>query len=318
MGMAAEIAYHLLFAIPPLIILTVMVTALINRYTGVPVVSNFHNVVNQHAPSNLQPVLNSVITNAVGKVGGGAASFGAAVTGIIALWSGSNSISSLIKGFNRMHDVEEGRPYIKKRLVALGLTLALIIFIIVSFALFVFGREIGKFVADQIGLGPTFNTTWNILRWPIAILLVMVLLGLLYYYGPAVKQSWKIVVVGAVVATLLWIAAVFGFKLYLAVSNPGSTYGAFGGIIVFLFFLYVTAIVFLIGSELNTILEHLLKHDMAGAPVKARSDMGRGSAHEVTAPEVGATSQAGVEDRPGAAPRKAASPRGPGSKEPTS
>ncbi len=315
-GMAAEIAYHLIFAIPPLIILTVMVTALLNRYTGIAVVDNFHSMVNQHAPGEMKPVLNSVIDNAIGKVGGGAASFGVAITGILSLWSGSNAINSFIKGFNRMQDVEEGRSFAKKRLVALGLTLAMIIFIIVSFALFVYGKAIGNFIADQVGFGSTFNTTWNILRWPIAILLVMVLLGLLYYYGPAVKQRWKIVSIGAVVATLLWVASVFGFKLYLSLSNPGSTYGAFGGLIVFLFFLYVTAIVFLLGSELNAILDRMLRHDMAGAPVTERSTMGRGAAHEVTATDAGATRQDKAEERP--APRKAQSPRGPGSKEPTS
>ncbi len=284
MGLSAEIAYHLIFAVPPLIILTVMASALLNQYTHVPVVATFHRLVDQHAPGDLQPVLDSVITNAVDKVGGGAASIGAAVTAILALWSASNGIGSFMKAFNRVYDVDEGRPYVKKKLVALGLTLALIILIICAFALFVFGRQIGNLIADQIGVGGAFNTAWGILRWPVAILFVMGLLWLLYYYGPNVEQEFRWVWIGAVAATVLWIAAVFGFKLYLSLSNPGSTYGAFGGLIVFLFFLYITALVFVIGAELNAIVDKRMEHDMVGTPSEPLKTTDRGMANGPTRP----------------------------------
>jgi membrane protein len=318
-GMAAEIAYHLLFAIPPLIILVVMVTAMLNQFTHLDVVSTFHRLVNQHAPGDLKPVLNSVVNNALGKISGGAATFGALFTAVLALWSGSNGIGTMIKGFNRAEDASEVRPFVKKKLLSLGLTLALIVFIIVSFALFVFGREIGNWLANQVGLGPTFSTTWNIVRWPAAVALVMLLIGLLYYFGPAIEQTWRSVAIGAVVATLLWIAAVFGFKVYLSVSNPGSTYGAFGGLIVFLLFLYVTALIFLIGSELNAQVKRYFQHEMAGAPISEHTLMHSGSAHEVIASDAGATRQ--LNEGPGRSeqlPRSSQSPRGPASKkEPT-
>ena len=254
-GMAAQVAYHLIFAIPPLILLTVMVAALFNQYTHLSVVSTLQGFIDKRAPADLQSVLDSVINNAIGKVSGGTASIGVATTALVALWSGSNGISSFIKGFNRAYNVEEGRSFIKMKLLALGLTLALIFVMIVAFALFVFGRQIGLLIADQAGLGGQFVTVWNIGRWPVAIVFFMVLLSLLYYVGPNVDQGFKWASYGSVLATALWIAAVFAFKLYLTVSNPGSTYGAFGGIVVFLFFLYITSLIFLIGAELNAVLE---------------------------------------------------------------
>lgn len=270
-GMAAEVAYHLIFAIPPLIILIVVTAALLNHFGHVDVVSSLQGVVDRHAPGDLKDPLDSVIKNAVGKIGGGAASLGALATIVVALWSGSNGIGSFIKGFNRAYDVDERRGFVKKRLVALGLTVAMIVFIIVSFALFVFGHEIGMWIAGHMGLGSAFTTLWSIGRWPVAVALIIFFLAILYYVGPSVEQQFRWVSAGSVVATLLWIAAVFGFKLYLAVSNPGSTYGAFGGLVVLLFFLYITSLVFLLGAEINAVLEKRFSDELAGAPETNKS-----------------------------------------------
>lgn len=266
-GQAAEVAYHLIFAVPPLIILVVMAAALLNEYSHLAVVSTLHSFVDKHAPASTIPVLDSVIDNAVGKVGGGAASIGAASTALIALWSGSNAIGSFMKAFNCAYDVDEARSFIKKKLVALGLTLALIVVLVLSFALFVFGRQIGVWIADQVGLGSAFSLAWSIGRWPVGVILVMVLLTFLYYLGPNVEQSFRWITVGSVAATLLWIVAFFGFKIYLTIANPGSTYGAFGGLIVFLFFLYITSLIFIIGAELNATLENRFDKSMAGGPL---------------------------------------------------
>ncbi len=279
-GMGAEVAYHLIFSIPPLILLVVMAAALVNQFTHVAVVSTLQTFVDQRAPAEMQGVLHSVITHAVGEVSGGAASIGAVLTALIALWSGSNGISSFMKGFNRAYDAEEDRSFIRKKLTALGLTLALIVSTLVAFALFVFGRQIGAWIAGRVGLGNLFSITWNVARWPVAVLFMMVVLSLLYYFGPNVEQSFRWVSAGSVVATVLWVAAVFGFKLYLALSNPGSTYGAFGGLVVFLFFLYVTSIIFLLGAELNAVLERRFEGDMAGSPVTRSAPVDGGTARQ--------------------------------------
>jgi len=254
-GMAAEIAYHLVFAIPPILILLVTGAAVLNTFTAIPVVENLRSIVDQRAPTDLKSVFDSVINTAIDQTSGGAASIGAIVTALIALWSASNAVSSLMKGLNRTFDVVEERPLLKKKLLSLGLTVLFLVLFNAAFVLFVFGRQLGAWVADRIGLGVVFNVVWNIARWPIAVAFVMLLLALLFYLGPNVEQSFRWVSPGSIIATILWVAVVFGFKLYLAISNPGSAYGVFGALVVLLFFLYVTGLIFLIGAEINAVLQ---------------------------------------------------------------
>lgn len=280
-GMAAETAYHLIFAIPPILILLVTVAAMLNTFTNIPVVENLRSIVDQRAPADLKTVFDSTIDSAINKANGGAVSIGAAVTLIIALWSASNAVTSLIKGLNRTYDVDEERGFIKKKGLSLALTLMFLVLFNVAFVLFVFGRQLGVWIARKVGLGTVFSSVWNIGRWPAAIILVMLFLSLLFYLGPNIDQKWRWVSPGSIFSTILWVIVVFGFKFYLAVSNPGSAYGIFGALVVLLFFLYVTGLIFLIGSELNAVI--LKRSDEAARRVAA-----------VTVPVAGARAQATI------------------------
>jgi membrane protein len=252
--LAAAFAYHTVFAIPALIILSVAVAAFLDNVANVHVAQWLRTLISDHAPGNTKDLLNSIVDDAVAKVGGGGATFGVLATVVVALWSGSNAIGSLIEAFNRAFDVEEGRSFLKRRLLALGLTLLLAIFVNLAFVLLVFGGRIGSWIADGVGLGGAFDTLWNLLRWPAAIVAVGLVLAILYYAGPNIEQSFRWVSPGSVLATILWLVATAGFGLYLNVSNPGSAYGAVGSVLVLLFFLYVTGIIFLLGAELNAVL----------------------------------------------------------------
>jgi membrane protein len=255
MGAASEVAYHLIFAIPPLLILTVTVAAAMNRFTTVPVEGTLRDLVNERAPENVQEVLNTIITNAVSEVSGGLLSIGLLTTAAVAIWSGSNGIAAIMKAYNRAYDVEEGRPYLRKRLVAAGLTILLVVIVNVAIALSIFGESLGAGIATWLGMGDAFRSAWDLARWPAAILMFMFLLAMLYYLAPAVEQSFHWISPGSVVATILWIGALFGFRIYLNYASPGTTYGAFSSLVVFLFFLYITSIVLLIGAEINAILQ---------------------------------------------------------------
>jgi len=204
------------------------------------------------------------------KVNGGRLSLGIAVTAIIALWSGSSAISSMIDAFNLAYGVEDSRPFVKKRSLAIGLTVLLALFINVGFALLVFGHRIGSWIADKIGAGSTFNAVWNLARWPGAIAAVGVFLALLYYLGPDVEQSFRWMSPGSAVATVLWLIATSGFGLFLRFSNPGSAYGVVGSVLVLLFFLYITGLIFIVGAELNAVLatkfDPTTVHDLATNP----------------------------------------------------
>ncbi len=252
--LAAAFAYHTVFAIPALLILTVTIAALVNQATEIRVAEQVRDVIRDHAPANTKDLLNSIVDNAIAKVGGGGASLGTLLTALLALWSGSNAVGALIDSFNRAYDVEESRPFLKKKLLTLGLTLLLALFVNVAFVLLVFGQRIGHWIADQAGLGSAFDVLWNLARWPVAIAAIALMLAVLYYAGPNVEQSFRWASPGSILATVLWLLATAGFGLYLRFSNPGSAYGLVGSVLVLLFFLYMTGIVFLLGAELNALL----------------------------------------------------------------
>ena len=252
---AAAFAYHWMFAIPPLLILAVMVGSLLNRLTSVPVVENLRDLVRERAPANAQDVLLQLIDNAVAKVGSGAATFGLLFTALLALWAASSGVGGLMDAFNRFYGVEQDRPFVRKKLVAIGLTLLLAVSVNLVFAVLVFGRQIGDWIAGRLGLGAAFDVLWALVRWPLAIGAIVLVLALLYDVGPNVDLPIRWFSPGAVVATALWLIAVLGFGLYLRFADPGSAYGVLGGVIVLMFFLYVTGIVFLLGAEVNALLE---------------------------------------------------------------
>ena len=253
-SLAAAFAYHTVFAIPALIILTITIAAVIDSSTSVNVVSRLIDLIDQRAPADLHDLLISIVNNAVGKTSGGQASIGLAVTAALALWSGSSAIGALINAFNRAYDVEETRPWLKFKLLVLGLTLLLTLFVNLAFVLLVFGQRIGGWIAGKAGLGGAFNFTWNFLRLPAAVAAIAIILTVLYSLGPNVDQPFRWSSPGSILATILWLVATGGFSLYLSISNPGSAYGALGSVLVLLFFLYVTGVIFLLGAELNAIL----------------------------------------------------------------
>lgn len=255
--LSAAFAYHWLFSLPPLLILIVLIAALLNTLTSVPIVENLRDLIANHAPADSRLMLRKLVDNAVAQVDGGLASLGAILTVVLALWSASNAVGILITGFNRAYDVGEERPFVRKKAVTLGLTLLLVLFVNLAFALLVFGHQIGSWLAGWIGLGAAFDLAWDIMRWPAAILGIMLMLAVLYWAGPNVRQPFRWVTVGSLVATLLWLIIVAGFGIYINISNPGSAYGVVGSVIVLLFFLNITGLVFFLGAEINAVLFRL-------------------------------------------------------------
>ena len=264
--LSTAFAYHWVFAIPPLLILIVMIAALMNRVTDVEVVQSLRDLINERAPADSRPLLIDLVDKAVAQVGGNIASIGAITTALIALWSGSNAVGILIKGFNRAYDVEENRPFVRKKVLTLGLTLALVLFVNLAFALLIFGQQLGRWVADFFGLGGAFDVAWSIARWPIALAGIMLLLALLYWRGPNVEQPFRWVSLGSVVATVLWLMLVAGFGLYLLISDPASAYGVVGSVIVLLLFLNFTGIIFFLGAEVSALLARADAEEMDTAP----------------------------------------------------
>ncbi len=252
--LATSFAYYWTFAIPPLLILVTMIGVLIDKATNIQLVENIRELIEDRAEPDFQPLLLRLLDQAVTKVGSGAASFGVLFTTVLALWSSASAIAILMLGFNRAYEVAETRSWIRQKAISLGLTLMLVAMVPLAFVLLVFGQRIGDWVADRLDMGSAFNTVWEVSRWPIAILGMMLALSVVYRVGPNVALPFRWFTVGAVVATVLWLVLVAGFGIYLGFSNPGSAYGVAGSVIVLLVFLNLTGLVFFLGGEIDAAL----------------------------------------------------------------
>ncbi len=251
---AAGVAYHAIFAIPPLIAFIIAMAALLNQVADVPVADRLTELINDNAPDQTRQLLLDLVNGAVEQVSGGAALFGVLLTAAIALWSGSNGISTVMKAFNRAYDVSEDRGFLKIKLLSIGLTVVVGVLVILAFAMLVFGRPIGDAIASWLGLGAVFDVAWWVVQIAGPVLFIMFVLALLFYFAPNVKQSFRWVSPGSIFATVAWIALLFGFRYYATVANPGSAYGTVGSVVVLMFFLYVSSIIFITGAEVNAII----------------------------------------------------------------
>jgi membrane protein len=185
----------------------------------------------------------------------------------VALWTASNYVGAFMRASNSIYGREEGRPFWKLRPIQIAVTLVLVLMAaLVVLALIVSG-PVAEAVGSAIGLGDTAVMVWDIAKWPVLLVVVMLMLGVLYWSAPNAKLvGFRWVSPGSVVAVILWIAASAGFALYVAnFSSYDKTYGALGGVIVFLVWMWITNIAVLIGAELNAETERARELE-AGVP----------------------------------------------------
>jgi membrane protein len=197
----------------------------------------------------------------------------------IALWSASAGVSNLLTAINVAYDEEEKRGFVKKRLLSLGLTLGAIVFMVIMLGIVAVLPPLLKAV---FGTG-ALRWVFQILGWLVLVVLVAVVLATLYRLGPdrdAPRISW--VSVGAIVATVLWLAASVGFSIYSSTfGNYAKTYGVFAGIVVLLFWLWLSMYAILLGAEINAEAEQQTIEDTTRGPEEPLGERGAVKADSV-------------------------------------
>jgi membrane protein len=223
----------------------------------------------------LSPETATIVGNQLREVtsGAGGALGLATVIGILtALWSASSGMKAMVTGVNLAYDETEGRKFVKLRGLALLLTLGAMVLMGVALALIV------GFPAVADSWPVALRWTAGILRWVLLAALLILALAVLYRYAPDRDEpKWTWVSWGSGIATLLWILASIGFSVYAnAFGNYNKTYGALAGVIILMFWLYLTAVIVLVGAELNTEMELQTARDTTAGPAKP---MGERDAH---------------------------------------
>lgn len=176
---------------------------------------------------------------------------------VVALWSASIGVRSLMNAMNKAYGVEEGRPAWKLMLLSVLYTIGLAVILLLAAGLMIIGPQVIEWLAEQVGLKEIVVTLWTWLRWPVIVILMMLVVAVLYYVTPDVEQEFRFITPGSVLAVIVWIAASVGFGVYVGnFGNYDATYGSVGAVIVLLLYFYISAAVLLFGAEMNSVIEH--------------------------------------------------------------
>ncbi|WP_035779881.1 YihY/virulence factor BrkB family protein [Arthrobacter sp. H14] len=174
-----------------------------------------------------------------------------------ALWSASGYVGAFGRAMNKVYEVDEGRPFWKLKPMMLLITLVLLLLVVLIAILLVVSGPIAQMIGDVVGLGSVAVLIWSIAKWPVLIFFAVLMIAILYYATPNVKQpKFKWMSLGALFALLVLAVASLGFYFY--VSNFGSynaTYGAIGGVIVALLWFWLANLSLLFGAELDAEME---------------------------------------------------------------
>ena len=248
---AAALTYYGILSIFPALIVFVSVVGVVGAPLTEPLLDN----VGAFAPGEAKDILTNAVEGLERSRGG--AGIVAIVAVAAALWAASGYVAAFMRAANIVWDVEEGRPVWKTLPLRVGITLALLVLLAASALIVVVTGPIAERAGDLIGVSDAVVTVWDVAKWPVLIFLVSLMLAILYYAAPNVRQpGFRWITPGSIVAVIVWVAASAGFALYVALfASYNKTYGSLGGVIVFLIWLWLSNAAVLLGAELNAELE---------------------------------------------------------------
>ncbi len=248
---AAALTYYSVLAIFPALIAMVSILGLLGSNTTQSLIDNLGQV----APGPAKDIFTDAIENLQSNKGAAGIAFIAGLTG--AIWSASGYVAAFMRADNAIYDVEEGRPIWKTLPTRVLTTIALMVLLAITAVGVVATGGLAEQIGKVIGVEKSAIEVWDIAKWPVLLFLVSMMFSVLYWAAPNVKQpGFRWVTPGGLVGVLVWVVASAAFAFYVA--NFGSynkTYGALGGVIAFLVWLWISNIAVLFGAELNAELE---------------------------------------------------------------
>lgn len=250
---SSELAYFFLISIFPLLI---VLTQLI-RFFPVDITQIIH-IVEKYAPQQAMSIIEHTLTEITQNQGNSLLSFSILIT----IWGASRGVNGIMNALNRAYKIDKNPSFIKSKLTAILMTFLLLFVIIFSLSIPVFGRILGTFLLKIFAANPFSYLIWDIIRFMLSISVLWVFFLFLYKFVPYKQLKFREIWPGAFFATIGWVGASYIFAFYVEnFSNYSATYGSLGGIIIMLFWFYLTATVILIGGEMNA-LYYCIKHNI--------------------------------------------------------
>jgi membrane protein len=245
MGQAAQFAYWALLALFPFLISLLSFVA----YLPVPHLSErLLALMAEVVPPEGMILVRKIVLPIVEKQRGGLLTLGL----LGSLWSASSAFSTFVSVINRTLHLQETRPWLKRQVLAMVMTVGLSAFIMAAMVLLVMGPQLAQALAYLVGLGETFKAAWGILQWPAVFALVVLALSILYRFAPSEPRKWCCLAPGAIVASILWVAVSYGFAYYVRHFGAyNKVYGGIGAVVVLMLWLYLSGLSVIIGAEVN-------------------------------------------------------------------
>jgi membrane protein len=248
---AAALTYYGVLSIFPGLLVLVSVVGLASRQSVQPMLDSLSAV----APGAVRTIINEAVSGLQNSRE--AASLIAVVGLAFALWSASGYVGAFMRASNAMYDVPEGRPIWKTFPIRVGVTAATGVLLVITATIVVVTGDLARALGRALGLESATVTAWSIAKWPVLVVLVGVLFGLLYWASPNARQSgFRWVSPGGALAVVLWMiaSALFGFYA-INFASYDKTYGTLAGVIVFLVWLWISNLALLLGLEFDAELE---------------------------------------------------------------
>ena len=262
---AAVLAYYFLFALfPALLFLTALLA-----FLPVPnLMDTLMRYVERILPATAAGRLEQTVAEVTQQRRGGLLSLGA----VLALWSASAGMASVMNALNVAYDLDDVRAWWKRRAVAIVLTVGFALFIIGGLVLLVFGPKLANWAMGLAGLASLPELAWTIMTIPVALFFVTLGVALVYYLAPAGQQRWRWITPGSALAVGLWLLMSIGLRVYTAsFGSYNATYGSIGAVILLMLWLYLTGFALLVGAEVDAEIEaaaarHGIRVDGVRAP----------------------------------------------------
>jgi membrane protein len=246
-GRCAQFAYYWFFSLFPLLIL---LTALLAYLPLNGNLDHWLNALSKVLPPEAFTLVRSTFYEITQHRRGGLLSFSI----LVVIWASSSGMGVLIGSLNKTSNSAKARPWWRERLLAIILTLGLATLIIAALMLIFFGDYISSIVVSRYGLGSTLTAIWQAGQWLVVMAFVLIGIELLYYFAPNNKQRWALFTPGAIFALVFWLSISYGLRLYVSrVTDYSATYGALGGVMVLMVWLYLMGVAILVGGVINSV-----------------------------------------------------------------
>lgn len=243
---AAALSYYSIFALFPMLLSLLATVGLFTQ------AMDLHGTLGRRIGQIMPPSALALVEKTIREISLHSSRWKLVLGLLLAMWSGSGSMSCIMDALDRAYRVQRSRPFWKRQAIAIGLTAQVSVLTFVALVIVLAGGILADFVGEHTGLSQATIAIWHVVEWPVALSFVLLALALIYCFGPAVRQPWRWFTPGSVVGVLVWVVASLLFRLYLRFfSTYGRSYGSLGAVMVLLLWLYITGLAIVLGGEIN-------------------------------------------------------------------